>query len=137
VTFIKHDPRYRIWVPGAPRSAQGGSRTRYVEGIRAAAREVVRTVLRTGRIDLEVWFVSDSGVRPDVDNVLKPIMDALKGVVYEDDRQVRSVRVVALPSDDAYGIAGSTPVDVLARLGADDEFLINVYVGRTIGGLGP
>lgn len=36
-------------------------------------------------------------VRPDADNVLKQVMDALNGVAYEDDRQVVSGHVVKMP----------------------------------------
>lgn len=36
-------------------------------------------------------------MKPDADNVLKQVMDALNGVAYEDDRQVVSGRVVKMP----------------------------------------
>jgi Holliday junction resolvase RusA-like endonuclease len=42
-------------------------------------------------IKLEVqvfWFSQEQQNRPDVDNILKPILDALKNVVYVDDNQV-------------------------------------------------
>jgi hypothetical protein len=98
----------------------------------------VKEPLESDRIDLDIWFEAVRGMRPDVDNILKPILDALNGIVYADDRQVRSVRVVAVPSDDASGIAGWTTVDTIQRLGSDEQcFLINVYVGLMIGGLGP
>ena len=32
--------------------------------------------------------VMTQGDRPDVDGILKPILDAMEGIVYEDDRQV-------------------------------------------------
>ena len=91
------------------------------------------------RIDVEIFFQAKTPLRADVDNIIKPILDALKGIVYLDDSQVRSVRAIALPSDDAYSISGWTSQEVLLRLTArpPKEFLINVFEGLSIpGGLG-
>jgi hypothetical protein len=73
-----------------------------------------------------------------VDNILKPILDAFKGVVYVDDSQVRSVRAVALPRDDAYRLSGTMSADFLRRLLADDvdEFVVDVYEGLSLPGPG-
>jgi len=88
--------------------------------------------MRSHRIDIDIWFSAKRSVRADVDNIAKPVLDALKGVAYLDDRQVRSVRVVALPRDDAFVIE-SAPQEVIARLFSDeDEFVINVYEGLTL-----
>ena len=122
-------PVFRIWIPGSPRAAgkNRGARTRYVEQIRRAASEVVPHPTRSPRIDIEVFFYADTTLRADVDNVIKPILDALIGVVYEDDRQVRSVKATAFPKGDAFRSSGS--MDVLNRLMKTEpkEFLINVY----------
>lgn len=40
----------------------------------------------------------DNGlVRPDIDNILKLVMDALNGIAYEDDVQVARATIVKLP----------------------------------------
>jgi hypothetical protein len=74
-----------------------------------------------------------------VDNVVKPVLDALNGVVYLDDSQVRWVKIVALPTDDAYSIGGSTHLQVFSRLvkGEPPEFLISIFEGLPIPGGGP
>ncbi len=36
-----------------------------------------------------VWFARKRGVGPDVDNIFKRILDALEGIVYVKDRQIR------------------------------------------------
>ena len=124
-------PAFRIWIPGSPRAAGKNSRARrrYVEQIRKAASEVVPYPTKSTRIDIEVFFYAETSLRADVDNVIKPILDALIGVVYEDDRQVRSVKATALPKGDAFRSSGS--MDVLIRLIKTEpkEFLINIYEG--------
>ena len=73
-----------------------------------------------------------------MDNVIKPILDALKGIVYEDDSQVRSVKITAFPSSEegAYGVSGWGSIDVFNRLTQHPpkEFLINVFEGLSIYG---
>jgi hypothetical protein len=66
--------------------------------------------------------------------VIKPILDALNGVVYIDDRQVRSVRAVAFNTVDAFRIRGPFDSETLSRLLNQDpkEFLINVHEGLAI-----
>lgn len=128
---VRQKPRYRIWVRGHPQSFQKKRLNRYKEQIRETARQVVLQPIKSPRIDLEIWFTADRSLRADVDNVLKPVLDALSGIVYDDDRQVRSVRVVALPNDDAWCIE-SAPENVLKRLSKGEEFLINVYAGIAV-----
>jgi hypothetical protein len=85
----------------------------------------------SNRIDIEIYFLAQRALRPDVDNIMKPILDALKGVVYLDDSQVRSVKVAALPQDEAFGMTGWTQKDTIERLLAHSpkEFIIDIYEG--------
>ncbi len=73
-------------------------------------------------------------MRADVENILKPILDALKGIVYFDDKQVRSVRVVAISPGEYVSIHCADPA-VRRRLYRAEEFLIDIY--NQIGILGP
>lgn len=133
------EPRFRIWVPGRPLAVGSGSRNRYRQSIADAARATVPAPTRSRRVDIEVWFVVwERRRRADVDNVLKVILDALKGIVYDDDAQVRSVRVVALPLDDAHMLPGQVSLEALGRLaGQPEHFLINIFDGLAIPGHGP
>lgn len=67
-------------------------------------------------------------VRDDVDKVAKPILDALKGVLHEDDKQVGSIRVSALSENEPVHLRGAA--SVMERLQNGEACLINVYVGR-------
>ena len=66
----------------------------------------------------------------------RTILDALNGVVYFDDSQVRSIRVAAFPADEPYGISGPTRIETLNRLikAPVDEFLTDIYEGLTLHG---
>ena len=93
---------------------------------------------RSNRIDIEIYYHTQKGIRADVDNVIKPILDALIGIVYLDDSQVRSVKAVALPYNEAYSISANEWVsaDVHDKLYSDDPvyFMINIYGGLVIPG---
>jgi Holliday junction resolvase RusA-like endonuclease len=139
--MIIHKPAFRVWVQGKPMSWRKARKTlsRYTERIAEAARAVVPFPVKSSRIDLEIWFCAPSMDRADLDNIAKPVLDALVGVVYFDDRQVRSLRVVALPTDQAHGISGWGEVEPLTRLAKADpaEFLINIFHGLHIPRGGP
>lgn len=115
----RRNPVARIWVRGRPRAASSrGARPTgpYRKSIADTARAAVPKPIASQRISIEVWFSAARGARADVDNVLKPILDSLKGVVFNDDRQVRSVKVIVLPNDDAYRITDWTSETVMSRL---------------------
>lgn len=55
-----------------------------------------------------------SGDRPllDVDNMLKPIFDALQNVVFDDDRQIRQAQITHLEIGAAFSIVGVSKIIV-------------------------
>jgi Holliday junction resolvase RusA-like endonuclease len=119
-------PKYSFWVTGKPRSLAAQNQKAYRERVRAAS-TAVSTPSESNRIDVEILFASkERSLRADVDNVAKPVLDALKDVLYTDDRQVRSIRVIALPLDDAFRITGPISQETYGRLLRCEEFLIVV-----------
>ena len=127
-----HTRRYsefRVWVIGKPQTYRKNrkSLSRYLETIQSAAKSVVPYPVKSKRIDIEIWFQSEY-LRPDVDNIIKPILDALQGIVYFDDKQIRSVKVVALPHDDCFALNGLSKPETTQRL-SNGEFFIDIYEG--------
>jgi len=127
-----HTRRYsefRIWVVGKPQTYRKNrkSLSRYIEAIQSAAKDIVPYPVKSKRIDIEIWFESEF-LRPDVDNVIKPILDALQGIVYFDDKQIRSVKVVAVPHDDIFALSGWSKIETTQRL-RNGEFFIDIYEG--------
>jgi len=132
---LKRKPVFRIWVPGIPKSSQSkGAKTKYIHQIQEATKEQVPYPIKSGRIDIEIFFVALSTMRADVDNIIKPILDALVDIVYFDDKQVRSVRAVAIPPDDIMSFHNAN-VKAMDRLYKAKEFMIDIY--HQIGILGP
>lgn len=95
MTVIVRRIRYSFAVIGSPVSAQGSSRSKrqYRTTVARVARENVASPIRGNeRIKIEIdWFSEGFQNKPDVDNIIKPIPDALKGIVFADDKQVESV----------------------------------------------
>lgn len=60
----------------------------------------------------------------DVDNLSKPILDAMNKLVYQDDRQIRQAQIVHIPIDDPMRIAGASQT-LVAAVQAAKQF---VYV---------
>lgn len=59
---------------------------------------------------------------PDVDNIIKPIQDALNGLVYDDDAQVSDTSSRKSKIGGAFRIKGVSP-DVAVKLAVGREFL--------------
>ena len=120
-------PRYSLWIKGQPRSDQAhGPSTRYIERIREEAKSQIQgpPLSSSTRLDIEIIY-SSRGVRPDVDNVSKLILDALKGIVYYDDSQIRAAKTVGLRLERGFRARGFD--EPYKRLLRGEEFLVNVY----------
>ena len=132
---IIRKPNFSIWVEGYPLSSQATRQTleRYKSIIKDTTSKIVPYPIKSRRIDIEIFFQAKNTLRADVDNIIKPILDALKGVVYFDDSQVRSVKVTAIPSieEGAYGTYGWTNIETWKRLTntPPKEYLINIFEG--------
>jgi Holliday junction resolvase RusA-like endonuclease len=136
MTTIIRKPAFRVWIEGRPLSMQANGRNlvKYKQTVRDAVRAVIPHPTKSKRIGIEIYFRAQKGIRPDVDNIIKPILDALKEVVYIDDEQVRSVVSVALPEDDAYTVTEYTSIETINRLTTypPKEFMVDIYEGLAI-----
>jgi Holliday junction resolvase RusA-like endonuclease len=116
----------RIWVDGVPKSSQGKAKMNraYVERIKSAAqREFVAPV--AGPVEITIVF-KDWSSRPDVDNVEKVAIDALKGIVFIDDKQVRKVTTATI-DDCIIDLTGDDHRTFRQILGGE-KFLIRILV---------
>lgn len=66
-------------------------------------------LLTTGEIDVAISEFSTFG-GSDRDNLAKPILDAMQGVVYENDRQVRRLNVEWCDIDGSYSVRYMSPI---------------------------
>ena len=70
------------------------------------------------RITYFFWSATDL----DVDNIAKPVLDALKTIVYNDDRQVEEVTVRKTDHTHAIG-ASDAPPELLPMLYRERHFI--------------
>ena len=84
---------FEFVVEGQPRSLQAKSSNKWKEDVRSAASQelIEGEVPAAGSVKVTVtyFFTTDTGI--DADNILKPILDALKCLVYFDDEQITDV----------------------------------------------
>ena len=119
-----------------PKSVQADRRTGYRERLSRRALARFAGAMLAGPLYSRVVWIHGVPVTGDVDNISKPIIDALKGVVYRDDFAVvkRSVERFE-KADPALAIQpGDTAGDLLGELidflAGDDPHLVYVEVGE-------
>ncbi|MGH7200854.1 MAG: RusA family crossover junction endodeoxyribonuclease [Planctomycetaceae bacterium] len=119
--------RCEFIVHGPPLSHQTRNRTKleaWRQRVRDAAAEHWGTAppsTDTLKI-IVVWYHDGPSVRMDNDNLLKPIQDALIGLIYEDDRQLTDSVVRKTNIDGAFRIRGAS-LKLLEAFSRGKEFL--------------
>lgn len=90
-----------VW--GTPRSfqARGSKKAAWQEKVRAAAWTAIGEADRIEQVDVRVvivYFYAES-CEADIDNIVKPILDAMNGIAFGNDNQVVQVLVRRTPLD--------------------------------------
>ena len=88
----RHDtPSYLIFVNHQPNLRK--HKQQYISAVRSEGRRIIPTPIVANDIEVEIIYSTSisAGSRADVDNITKPTLDALVGIGFTDDRQVRSV----------------------------------------------
>lgn len=79
--------------------------------IAAARRWPTGTLPVTERLRFTVTYYHDGvSVRIDNDNLVKPIQDALNGLIYVDDRQITDIHVRKTDLNGSFRVRGMSPV---------------------------
>ncbi len=138
---MKHNqsetPAYLVWVEERPTTSRG--KKMYYTAVQTAARSEIASPITTNDIEIEIAYVTDipKDVRMDADNVIKPTLDALEGVAYLNDRQVRSVRSTIFDKNSQLKI--DTRVEYIGRLfysRKSHALLIKIYCDSRLSELG-
>lgn len=117
--LLGHDrinlPAYILWITDRP-SSKGRGKNIYQNALRQAAREQVHAPIKTEDIEIEIYYATSRKInlRCDIDNIIKPALDALKGIAYVDDAQVRSVAAKLFDHTKKHDISGR--VEIISRL---------------------
>ncbi|MEX0727708.1 MAG: RusA family crossover junction endodeoxyribonuclease [Planctomycetaceae bacterium] len=117
-------PPIEFIVEGTPLSAQAKhhSRRKWKLHVAASAHAALPNSFSelSGQLRVLLYvFFTTAGV--DIDNVLKPILDAMTGVVYLDDGQVIDVIAAKRYLGASYGVADLSPI-LTARLKSSETF---------------
>jgi len=120
-------------VDGPPVSTQGSSRGRSAWQARVLAAATAKWPVGEAPCGVPValrithFYDSTNGRPADVDNIIKPIQDALKGLVYIDDHQVADTRGRRRDINGAFRVRGLAS-EVAVALALGREFL-HVLIG--------
>ncbi len=124
---------FEFRIKGPPVSVQTRRRARLLawkQQVAAAAIAALNGVAPcTCEVRLTITYYYE-GESPDVDNIIKPIQDALIGHVYVDDEQVADTRSRKRSLDGSYKLKGASPTLVLGF--ADGEDFLHIVVEEHI-----
>jgi crossover junction endodeoxyribonuclease RusA len=127
-SYLKAVLPFEFTVAGPPLSHQTRNRTRLAawrRAVAAAARSRWPTGSAPHTEDLRmtiVYFHDGVAIRLDNDNMVKPIQDALNGLIYVDDRQILDTVVRKTALDGAFQVRGMSAILAEAFVGGV-EFL--------------
>lgn len=113
---------YRIVVPGKAVSFRSPLAKNYKAKIKKLVRKSIKRPLEEKLFDVHIDYFHVAARRMDMDNISKCVMDALNGVLYVDDKQVRYQKSVAHDLSRRVRIYGGPP-DLVKPLRHFDEYL--------------
>lgn len=122
-------PAYIFWVHHKPATG-GKGKINYKDAVIEAAKAQIEKPILINDIEVEILYstLTKSSIRADIDNVIKPTLDALCSIAYTDDDQVRSVTATLFDRNRDIRLSGR--VEHISRLfySSDvDVLLIAVY----------
>lgn len=116
---------FEFTIHGTPVSLQSRNRARLrawkTSVANAATAAANGAVAVTDNVAIEITYYYD-GDTPDVDNIIKPIQDAMNGIVYADDNQVVDTRSRKARIDGSFKIVGASAV-LLTAFATGTSFL--------------
>ena len=132
MTVVIRHIRHSFTVIGLPVSLQSSkeSRKRYQQSVaQEAAKSILSPIDDKENVKIEIdWFTEGFDNKPDADNIAKPIIDALKGIVFIDDKHVESYTV---RKHDTLGVISfhREPLSIVEPLlnGNNDYVFIRIY----------
>ncbi len=117
---------FEFTIKGPPVSSQTRNRRRlkqWKSEVKSAAQKQLsaNASITHGEVTVTITYYYD-GNSPDVDNIIKPIQDALNGIIYNDDAQVTETKSRKRSINASYMIRGVSSV-LLAAFADGNEFL--------------
>lgn len=126
---------FSMVLPRTPKSVQTDSRKKYQKTIsNAATAKYVQAPVGDDRLYIRIIWFARKDVGPDVDNIIKPIADALQGVVYRNDRQLAQCFSMRIDLEKIYkisndNISSERYQEVIATIDARRSDALYIEVG--------
>ena len=122
---------FEFTVKGPPLSVQAKStsKNRWKAEVKQAAQIQLgaNSRITTEEVKFSITYYYKDNC-PDVDNIIKPIQDALEGVIYIDDRQIVETKSRRKLLGGSYIVEGASKVLLIAFADGDDFLHITVCV---------
>ena len=115
-------PEYIIVIPGKAVSFRSPKSSEYKNIIHDAAERLFPKPIKGDYVEVRLDYFHMSRRRMDMDNIAKCVLDALNGVAYVDDRQVRLQAATAYSLTSVVYIANGI-VDLIKPLAQYKEYL--------------
>ena len=114
------EAEYVVIVPGVARSKYAKSAPKYELNVKQAALSVIEKPMGERNLSTAIRHFYTSGHRVDLDNLLKSVLDGLKGAAYDDDSQIVRVSAERYNITEGFAVEDIRPEEVdLIALGLD------------------
>jgi len=123
VTAISGELERRFVVPGRAFSFRSPRAASYKRKVRREATGALRRDPPSTELDVFIDYFHLGERRMDMDNIAKCILDALNGVAYVDDRQVRRQSSHAHDLTRRFTLSRG-PVDLIKPLASHDQYVV-------------
>jgi hypothetical protein len=111
-----------------PSSGSKRGKAAYAAAVQEVARREIPSPLLADDLEVELLYVSRTGINIDLDSIIRPTLNALTGIAYEDDGQVRSLRAARFDTKRPMRLRGSVRVsDALFKQGAEHRVIVLIY----------
>ena len=132
-------PTYAFFVDQRPSWGSARGKAAYQAAIAAEARMHVSSPIVSDDVEVDILFSSELPEKLlDVDNAAKATLDAMTGVVFLDDRQVRALHVLRFDRSKPLHVSGRlAPLRAILARVVDHSVWVNVYSRSRADELGP
>lgn len=108
-------------VRGTPKSQQSRSKSQWQDRVKQAVPS--RLELLGGQLRLRIDFFFNGSTNLDIDNIIKPIQDALENVIYADDKTVFDVCARKIDLQELPPFVSTPPALASALAGPSRDFV--------------
>ena len=124
-------------LPRRPVSAQGGPNKKYREALAQAASAKMQSGATLGSLYARIIWFHRQKTSQDIDNIVKPIFDSLKGIVFKDDFQIAQYLATRIDLNKSFvlsdrDIEANTYQDIVEMIALSYNDILYIEIGQII-----